>query len=357
MSKQPTVFISSTCYDLLDVRDELFHYLKKRGFLVRLSEIIGSDFLVNGNVNSIETCLINVEQSDIVVCIIDKRYGTPLPGPYDNKSATHTEILHARKKKKKILYFIREKTQRDCDQYKNNSDSKLRHIEIGKYKNGDIKEQKLTEFISENIQSLKETFGEEYSNWIDWFNTSVDLKQMVYSRLINIFKQNSVILAMAPERFLYVDGNLQADRGTFTVSWESTAVVTNVKYGLRTGGSGTDDDVLLEQQNRNIINKEFPIISREYYCSEYLGKDYLGVWCEYSNLHDDRYRIEIELEAYNTFTRSTKPWKEINDKNSSYLIEVEKVRELLFVLVEGEWHKVMDSKDVDDNIPIPTITP
>ncbi len=72
------VFISSTCYDLIDVRCELDDFLKSLGLLPVLSDSYLSDFEVQYDKNSIETCLVNVRSADIVIVILDKRYGPRL---------------------------------------------------------------------------------------------------------------------------------------------------------------------------------------------------------------------------------------------------------------------------------------
>lgn len=59
-----TVFLSSTCYDLADLRYELRSYLETKGFEVRLSEDPNSAFYVDPTSDSIESCLLNVQQSD-----------------------------------------------------------------------------------------------------------------------------------------------------------------------------------------------------------------------------------------------------------------------------------------------------
>jgi hypothetical protein len=71
--KSITVFVSSTCYDLPDLRPELGRFLTENGFLVKLSEDPTSAFVVEPEDHSISSCLNNVEASDVVVCIIDRR--------------------------------------------------------------------------------------------------------------------------------------------------------------------------------------------------------------------------------------------------------------------------------------------
>ncbi len=66
------VFISSTFYDLIDVRAELATELTKMGISPVLSDDKLSDFRVESSVNSIETCLVNVDACDAVILILDR---------------------------------------------------------------------------------------------------------------------------------------------------------------------------------------------------------------------------------------------------------------------------------------------
>jgi Glu-tRNA(Gln) amidotransferase subunit E-like FAD-binding protein len=73
------VFISSTVYDLIDVRAELAEQLRTLGITPVLSDDKLSGFSIQQHdINSIETCLVNVDSCDEVVLILDKRYGPTL---------------------------------------------------------------------------------------------------------------------------------------------------------------------------------------------------------------------------------------------------------------------------------------
>jgi len=307
MNKKPIVFISSTYYDLIDVRAELRQYLEERGFLVKCSDDFDSDFHVKTQVDSIESCLQNVEQSDVVICIIDRRYGPCLGDQFDNLSATHCEIKHARKINKsrtesnkiKLLFFIRKRTEEEYGQLKRkNSRYKPLYIEQGKYRDGVTKEEQIVSFIRE-IKDLRNAKAKKHSNWTDTFESSVKLKPLVYRRLLDLFPQNNVVLAMSPERFLHVDCGVKSQgNDCFTVSWWSTTMAVNVACGLRI------DDKDSERLRQNTISKESPI-SNTYQCSQLLGKKYNAIWCEYSNTFGDRYRIEHELKMSSPFSDSS----------------------------------------------------
>src|SRR5262245_39291377 len=66
-----SVFVSSTCYDLVDLRPELGQMLAANGFVVLVSEDVSSAIYVDSTDYSIASCLKNVEASNVLVCIDD----------------------------------------------------------------------------------------------------------------------------------------------------------------------------------------------------------------------------------------------------------------------------------------------
>ena len=78
MASGNTVFVSSTVYDLLDLRAEVERHLRDLGLVPLLSDSATSGFEVAPNSNSIESCLANVRNADHFVCILSQRYGPSL---------------------------------------------------------------------------------------------------------------------------------------------------------------------------------------------------------------------------------------------------------------------------------------
>src|SRR5262249_50151902 len=102
------VFVSSTCHDLIDLRAVLETELREMGASPVFSDSKTSDFEVSGipDQNSIETCLVNVRNSDIAVFVLAQRYGPPLPAPFGGISATHLEWREAVKEKKSRYFYV-----------------------------------------------------------------------------------------------------------------------------------------------------------------------------------------------------------------------------------------------------------
>ena len=92
---KPVVFVSSTCYDLKHVREELKSFFEENyGFHTMLSEF--DSFPIDPCKGTFENCIENVDKSaDIFVLIIGTRYGYITDS---GKSITNLEYLHAKEK-------------------------------------------------------------------------------------------------------------------------------------------------------------------------------------------------------------------------------------------------------------------
>src|SRR5262245_2723195 len=101
-SEAMKVFVSSTCFDLIDIRAEIAELLRSLGILPVMSDDKLSDFDTRHDANSIETCLINVASSDEVIVILDRRYGPRLGTTFGDVSATHLEYRKAVETKRRV---------------------------------------------------------------------------------------------------------------------------------------------------------------------------------------------------------------------------------------------------------------
>ncbi|HXQ70279.1 MAG TPA: DUF4062 domain-containing protein [Pyrinomonadaceae bacterium] len=102
MTKAPTVFVSSTFYDLKQVRADLRDFITSLGLTPVISEY--DSFPIDPTISAVENCLKVVEESaDIFVLIIGGRYGTVKD---QGRSVTNMEYLKARAKGIPIYVFI-----------------------------------------------------------------------------------------------------------------------------------------------------------------------------------------------------------------------------------------------------------
>jgi uncharacterized membrane-anchored protein YhcB (DUF1043 family) len=96
------IFISSTCYDLSQIRSDLELGISELGHTPILSE--SPDFAVNPLNSTIENCIENVNNSaDILILLIGNRYGYQLES---GKSITNIEFITAKNKGIPIYIFL-----------------------------------------------------------------------------------------------------------------------------------------------------------------------------------------------------------------------------------------------------------
>ena len=103
-STKPTVMVSSTFYDLREIRQQIAAFVEQQlGYDVLISE--SPTFPVDVDADTIENCRRRVEQhADVLVLVIGKRYGYVEPG--SRRSVTNLEYLAARAKGIPIFTFV-----------------------------------------------------------------------------------------------------------------------------------------------------------------------------------------------------------------------------------------------------------
>jgi len=102
--KNMTIFLSSTCYDLKDLRAELENFLQEKGHSLLLSD--RANFPVNIGTHRHDVCIENVQKCDLYVLVIDSRFGAKY---YKNEdiSITWAEFKEAIRTERKIMSFVR----------------------------------------------------------------------------------------------------------------------------------------------------------------------------------------------------------------------------------------------------------
>jgi hypothetical protein len=185
------IFISSTCYDLLDLRAEIETHLRDLGLTPILSDRPSSDFAVDPKADSIETCLVNVRGSDAFVCVLSQRYGPSLKkAGFPDVSATHLEWQEAKSLGKPIYFYVRDRTEAEYAIWKKNRGA------VGNF--AWVQDSKVFEFLDEHRTLVK---AADATNWLWPFRDSVELKQRLADDLGAISRQ-------ALLRRLLVDGLL-----------------------------------------------------------------------------------------------------------------------------------------------------
>lgn len=97
------IFVSSTCYDLSQVRADMSEFIENSGHNPILSE--STNFPINPSKSTLDNCISAVnEHADIFVLIVGARYGSKMKS---GKSITNTEYLAAKTKGIPIYIFIK----------------------------------------------------------------------------------------------------------------------------------------------------------------------------------------------------------------------------------------------------------
>jgi|GEM_PF-2317042 len=172
------VFISSTCYDLVDLRAELETFFGEAGVAVRMSDRSTSEFEVLPDRNSIETCLANVRDCDEFIIVLSHRYGPSLAkAGYPDVSATHLEYREALSTEKPIRMYVRDRLEADYCVWKMNH--RRTDMELTWCK--EPHDRGLLHLLDEHSKLVADA---PRSNWVTLFRDSVDLK----TQLTRVFR-------------------------------------------------------------------------------------------------------------------------------------------------------------------------
>lgn len=116
----PRVFISSTCYDLSEVRDALVTFIKSFGFEDALSE--RGDVFYHPDLHTHESCIREISNCNLLVLIIGGRFG----GTYTadtSKSIVNAEYEAARELNIPVFTFIKKDVLHDHKLYERNKNN------------------------------------------------------------------------------------------------------------------------------------------------------------------------------------------------------------------------------------------
>jgi hypothetical protein len=185
---QLPIFISSTEYNLMDLRAELTRFLSQCGYRPVLSSAEG--FHDNGpDLQPWESCLGVMKQCHLMVLIIDGRYGEKLSWPAFEKivgrekiSPTHAEYRFAHKTNMRMLVFVRRGLFEHYQAYRRAS----KRVEEGATGALDAFDANLPAHVqADTMRFLEEVKTSAPIPWIKEFTNVVDLKREVKKKLLN----------------------------------------------------------------------------------------------------------------------------------------------------------------------------
>lgn len=160
------IFVSSTCYDLTQIRTDLEEYLINAGHRPILSD--AETFPIDPDIGTLENCLSNVESCDIFILIIGHRYGYVTN---EGISITHSEYLYAKKLQKPIYIFINKPLITMFGIWQGNKDIEYSHVDS----------TKVFEFVEE--------VREKDKKWCFQFEKAQDVKSILKLQFSNLLKR------------------------------------------------------------------------------------------------------------------------------------------------------------------------
>lgn len=162
------MFISSTCYDLSEVRNIIKLHVEQFGIEAVVSD--DHSFGVDPGKHSHQACLDEVERSDYMVLIIGGRRGGTYIG--SEKSITNEEYVSATRKRIPILTFVKKDVLTAQRFYKKNPNADLSDY---------VDDKRVFDFI-DIVHSASE------SNWIWPFENGEDICKVLTSQISHILK-------------------------------------------------------------------------------------------------------------------------------------------------------------------------
>ncbi|MFA5596216.1 MAG: DUF4062 domain-containing protein [Pusillimonas sp.] len=274
------VFVSSTIFDLIDIRSEVFQTLTEMGFTPIMSEIWESSFKIPEFENSIEACLQNIKISDVAIFILSQRYGPSLKNAgFSDVSATELEYDEAVKNKKPIFFYIRDKLEADYTIWKRNQESQSMNLAW-------IKKEDFKIFLFlEKHRKLHQL--NEKSNWISIFRNSIEIKEMLKRDLGSSARKSNFKLQIrngqVPVLYTSVECEYLDSKPLGAISVKCIVENSSVQaaYNINTRWIG-----LTKKQN-NLKNVEIPILPP--------GKSTLACFIYY--LHPQKLEVTDTLQV------------------------------------------------------------
>jgi hypothetical protein len=176
IKKGQKIFISSTAYDLIDVRAELRHTIPIWGFVGLGHEDPG--FPKPLGIHSHDVCLEAVSKCDIFLLIVGSRYGNIYAGTNPDYiarrwSITRCEADVAYKSGKGFMTYVRDNVWNERKSY---NEYLKRGNTADNFPYTHVKNTEIFEFLNDINRRSQD-------NWIEVFNNSVQLKDLLKGRL------------------------------------------------------------------------------------------------------------------------------------------------------------------------------
>jgi hypothetical protein len=175
----PRIFLSSTCYDLNEIRDNLYSFIDGLGYIPVFSD--KNDVFYHPDLHSHESCIKEIENCQIFILVIGGRFGGNYV--YDtNRSIVNAEYQTAKKLNLPIFTFIKREVHEDHRVFIRNKKEKPEYYDKVIYPSIEKQEtaEKLFDFIDEVRKSDK-------NNAYFTFEYSRDIREILVKQFAGLF--------------------------------------------------------------------------------------------------------------------------------------------------------------------------
>ncbi|MBC6367616.1 DUF4062 domain-containing protein [Algoriphagus sp. AK58] len=181
------IFVSSTDYNLKDLRAELARYLTELGYRPVLSSAEG--FHDNSpELEPWESCLQVLNTCFVMILVIDGRYGSPLEWRNFERvlgsrkiSPTHAEYIYSHKFNKRMLVFIREEVLTHYQTYR----TALKNLETEEAAKEALEKVLPKGIDFETLKFVNEVKTSRPIPWIRAFKDVTEIKGEVQKKMLN----------------------------------------------------------------------------------------------------------------------------------------------------------------------------
>ena len=246
---KPRVFVSSTFYDLRQVREDLDRFISGLGYEAVLHEegdiAYGKDSPPEGYIRR------EIEMCDILVCVIGGRYGTESQ-EHPGSSITQQELKAAIENQVQVLIFIEQDVHSEYGTYsinKENTNIKYRFVD----------NPRIFEFI-DSIHNLPR------NNPITTFQTAHDIVEFLRSQWAGLF-----------QRFLQDQKRLQEIKTLEEMKQVSGTLEQLVRF-LTEERKGTDDAIQQILVANHPVFRRFRELTKTTYRVFFYNEDELNRW-------------------------------------------------------------------------------
>jgi hypothetical protein len=354
---KPSIFVSSTCYDLGQVRLNIKSLIEGLGLTPVLSE--HGSFPVNVSSDTISNCLENVQnKADILFLIVGGRYGFQTS---NGKSVTNLEYLEAKKKGIPIFVFIDQKILDIIPFWEKNPES-----DFSDYVDNNV--------LFEFVKKLKQ-YNE---NWVFGFNSSEDIEVVIKHQIPYLFMESLLIKQKYDSKKLDLPSNKYSPKATKIVldeesGWEYQLFAEllkdyiasysekrmDFKYGISFNNSidiETPDEVIsFIRDKQRELEPLAPMLTR---LLNNASQDAFGLPGELGDYHKIQYVCQRFADIYCKFIDWRLSFVNLNvDSDFNKLLhlvstfaknaieEIEKFVEYVYLEINAALDKLANSKD------------